>query len=85
MEIIIVLTIGGFIFWLLYVKDGNPRPPLTEADIARMVPGQAVSPFFWLKYLGTFFVIFAATSWAGGISLLIAATACLILFWNDRS
>lgn len=85
MEIVIVLAVGGFIFWWLYVKDGNPQQPPTEAEIARMVPGQAVSPFFMLKYVVTFFVIFAAFSWMGGISLLIAATACLILFWNDRS
>lgn len=84
MEIVIVLAIGGMLFWLLYGR-GNPQPPATEAELAHMVPGQAINPLWWGKYLLTFFAIFAATSWTGGISLLIAATACLLIFWNDRS
>ncbi len=85
MEIILVLLIGGILFWLLYGRNGNPQPPATEAELSRMVPGQAINPLWWGKYLLTFFVVFAATSWTGGISLLIAATACLLIFWNDRS
>ena len=43
MEVIIVLAIGGLLLWLLYGR-GNPQPPATEAEIARMVPGQAINP-----------------------------------------
>lgn len=37
MDIILVLLVGGIVFWLLYGRGGNPPKPLTAADIAAAV------------------------------------------------
>ena len=77
MEIILVLLVGGLLFaWRLSAGDPRPAPKLED-----MTPGQWAGPGWFFKVGLTFFVVFAATSWMGGISLLIAATAILIVFW----
>lgn len=77
MEVILVLLVGGIIFaWRLSSPPEQPAPKIED-----MTPGEWASPGWFFKVAATFFVVFAATSWMGGIGLLIAATAILIIFW----